>query len=326
MNYLIRPALMAMTMLGISFAFTACDEDDPEPDNPTPMEYNIVERLQEQGDYDILISAVQRAGLEATLSGEGTFTVFAPTDAAFTALLNALSVSDLDGLVNALGGEAALRQVLLYHVLGAEVPASGVTTGWVSTLAELSSGDMNYLSAYLNTEGGVTINEVAITATDIEATNGVIHQIGGVITPLNVAEIAGMDARFSVLLDAVGAADAAVAARLTGTANTTVFAPTNGAFEDLLDRLQLPDLAAVVNAVGQNGLTNILLYHTVDGNIRSSALSNGNVTTLLGADVTVDVSGPSITDENGDVANIIITDVQGSNGVVHAIDFVIQPM
>jgi uncharacterized surface protein with fasciclin (FAS1) repeats len=290
------------------------------------MEMNIVEKLQAEGDYSILISAVQRAGLDVVLSGEGSFTVFAPTDAAFGDLLQALNVSDLDGLVNVLGGEDALRQVLLYHVLGAEVPASAVSTGWVSTLAELTTGNMDYLSVYLNTQGGVTINEVNIDETDIEASNGVIHQIAGVITPLNVAEIAGMDERFSVLMDAVGAADPAVAARLTGNDNTTVFAPTNDAFVDLLDRLQLPDLAAVVNAIGQNGLTDILLYHTVDGNVRSTALSNGSVPTLLGADITVDVSGPSITDENGDVADIIITDVQGSNGVVHAIDFVIQPM
>jgi len=319
-----KPVLMGMMMIGAAFTFTACEDDEPEPDQP--MEMNIVEKLQAEGNYTILISAVQRAGLDGVLSGEGTFTVFAPTDDAFGDLLQALNVTDLDGLVNVLGGEEALRQVLLYHVLGTEVPASAVSTGWVSTLAELNSGNMDYLSVYLNTEGGVTINEASIDETDIEASNGVIHQIGGVITPLNVAEIAGMDDRFSLLLDAVGAADAAVAARLTGNDNTTVFAPTNDAFVDLLDRLQLPDLPAVVNAIGQNGLTNILLYHTVDGNVRAGDLMNGSVTTLLGADITVDVSGPSITDENGDVADIIITDVQGSNGVVHAIDFVIQPM
>lgn len=319
-----KPVLMAMMMIGAAFTFTACEDDEPEPDQPT--ELNIVEKLQAEGEYSILISAVQRAGLDGVLSGNGTFTVFAPTDDAFGELLQALNVTDLDGLVNALGGEDALRQVLLYHVLGVEVPASAVATGWVSTLAELNTGNMDYLSVYLNTEGSVTINEVSIDETDIEASNGVIHQIGGVITPLDVAEIATMDARFSILLDAVVAADAAVLDRLTGTDNTTVFAPTDDAFVDLLDRLQLPDLQAVVNAVGQTGLTNILLYHTVDGNVRSTDLSNGSVTTLFGADITVDVSGPSITDENGDVANIIITDVQGSNGVVHAIDFVIQPM
>jgi len=95
----------------------------------------------------------------------------------------------------------------------------------------------------------------------------------------------------------------------------------------LLDRAGVASLDELVDAIGQDGLTSVLLYHTVNGNVRSGDLMNGNVTTLQGTDITINLDGdnPTITDGNGDVANIVATDVQGTNGVVHVIDFVIQP-
>jgi transforming growth factor-beta-induced protein len=205
--------------------------------------------------------------------------------------------------------------------------SADVSTGFVNTVAIYNGQAGEHLSAFINTSMGVRLNDAAsVIMPDISADNGVIHEIDAVILPMNVAQIASMSDDFSTLMAAVGAADAAVATRLTSTSDvTTVFAPTNAAFADLLTRAGVADLGALLAAVGQTGLTQVLLYHTVDGNVRSTDLSDGNVPTLQGTDVMVSVSDPSITDANMDKAMIIATDVQGTNGVVHVIDFVIQP-
>ena len=132
---------------------------------------NIVQVAREAGSFNTLIKALQATNLVGTLSGQGhgKFTVFAPTDAAF-AKLPPGTVESL------LQNPAALKQILLYHVLAGEVPASQVLAS--STLATL-----NGQSLTVTTTGGPKVNDASIVATDIGARNGVIHVIDTVLIP-----------------------------------------------------------------------------------------------------------------------------------------------
>ncbi len=164
-----------LTLLGIlamAFAFTGCKEDEPEPLK------NIVQLAQGNANLSILVQAVVRAGLDDDLSGTGPFTVFAPTDAAFAALLvelDAASLADID--------DATLLAVLKYHVVSGKVLSTSLTDGQV--VAPIL-GDGNTFEIDLT--GGAKIKDGAgrtsnITATDIEASNGVVHVIDKVLLP-----------------------------------------------------------------------------------------------------------------------------------------------
>ena len=134
----------------------------------------IVDVAVEAGSFNTLVAAVTAADLAETLSGEGPFTVFAPTDEAFAALPA--------GLVDALllpENKDALVAVLTYHVLGAEVPSSDVATGSVETL----QGEEIELVA---SDDGVTVNGANVIAVDVEASNGVIHVIDAVLVPPSI--------------------------------------------------------------------------------------------------------------------------------------------
>ena len=132
---------------------------------------NIVQVAREAGSFTTLIKALQATDLVGTLSGQGQgkFTVFAPTDAAF-AKLPPGTVESL------LQNPAALKQILLYHVLAGEVPASQVLAS--SSLATLNGQSLTVTSA-----GGAKVNDAAIIATDIGARNGIIHVIDTVLIP-----------------------------------------------------------------------------------------------------------------------------------------------
>lgn len=135
---------------------------------------NIVEVAAGAGTFNTLAAALGAADLVATLEGEGPFTVFAPTDDAFAALP--------EGLLEALllpENKAVLQSILTYHVVSGEVFAADVTTGDVTTVEGSTF--------MIDTSEGVVINGVAnVTATDIRASNGVIHVIDAVIVPSSV--------------------------------------------------------------------------------------------------------------------------------------------
>jgi uncharacterized surface protein with fasciclin (FAS1) repeats len=135
------------------------------------MAMDIVDTAIAAGNFGTLVQAVQAAGLEEALRGEGPLTVFAPTDAAFAALPE----GTLEALLADPTGQ--LQQILLYHVLGGEVLAEAVTDGLEATTLQGSE------VSFAIDSGMVMINEAQIVTTDIAASNGVIHVIDAVILP-----------------------------------------------------------------------------------------------------------------------------------------------
>jgi uncharacterized surface protein with fasciclin (FAS1) repeats len=133
----------------------------------------IVEVAQGNEDFSTLVQAVVAAGLAETLSGEGPFTVFAPTNAAFEALPAGL----LEKLLLPENKETLVK-ILTYHVVGAKVMAADVMAGDVATVEGSSFT--------ISTEGGVKVDAANVTTTDLPASNGVIHVIDAVLVPPTV--------------------------------------------------------------------------------------------------------------------------------------------
>ncbi|MBX2998916.1 MAG: fasciclin domain-containing protein [Caldilineaceae bacterium] len=296
---------------------------EPVAEEPA-AELNIVETAIAAGSFTTLVAAVEAAGLVDALSGEGPFTVFAPTDEAFAAL----PAGTVEALLADPSGD--LTQILLYHVIAGQVMAADVTDGLVAET--LQGSTVNFTV----TADGVTINGANIIATDIEASNGVIHVIDAVILPpteeeaaaeatpeameesaeLNIVETAIAAGSFTTLVAAVEAAGLVDA--LSGEGPFTVFAPTDEAFA----ALPAGTIEALL-ADPSGDLTQILLYHVIAGQVMAADVTDGLVAeTLQGSTVSFMVMADGVMINE---ANIIATDIETSNGVIHVIDAVILP-
>ncbi|HOW14701.1 fasciclin domain-containing protein [Methanosarcina sp.] len=130
---------------------------------------NIIQTAEDAGSFTTLITAIKAAGLEETLSGEGPFTVFAPTDDAF----NALPAGTLDSLLE---DQEALTRVLTYHVASGKYMAADVLK--MTSIKTLEGSELP-----VNTTDGVKVGDANVTMTDIETSNGVIHVIDKVLIP-----------------------------------------------------------------------------------------------------------------------------------------------
>jgi uncharacterized surface protein with fasciclin (FAS1) repeats len=323
MTKLLFKTMMAALLLA-AFTFTSCKDDEEEVKTK-----NIAELATATADLSSLVAALNRAELTSTFTGTTQYTVFAPTNAAFTKFLADNNFANLEAVPVDL-----LKQVLAYHVVAGEVKSTALATGYVKTIAEFGT-TKSLLSLFVNTTGGVTLgNGVKVITADVDANNGVVHIVDKVIALPSVVTLATSNpGTFSTLVSALTRPDLGVdyVALLAGTANSpfTVFAPTNDAFAKLLtDDLKLPNLAAIPAAT----LNAVLQYHVVAGaNVLAASLKDKQeVPTFLGADkkFTIDLStptSPKIKDGANRVTNIVVTDVQANNGVVHAIDRVLLP-
>jgi uncharacterized surface protein with fasciclin (FAS1) repeats len=290
---------------------------EPEQVQNAPVEApdnSITGIAAADGRFTTLVAALQAAGLDSVLAGEGSFTVFAPTDTAFARLA--------PGTVDALLADIpALTDILTYHVVAGEVDSA---TALTLVLAPTLQGANLIVDNQL---GNVVLNRDAlVTQPDIQASNGVIHVINRVLLPPaapaedtapsnTIVDIAVADGRFTTLVAALTAAD--LVETLSGEGSFTVFAPTDTAFA------ALPPGTVEALLADIPALTDILLYHVVSGNVLAAdVVTLTSATTLQGTDVTVRV-------ENGNVfindSQVIITDIVGDNGVIHVIDMVLIP-
>ncbi len=290
----------------------------PEPTaTPEPMLSDIVDTAVADGRFTTLVAAVQAAELVDTLKGEGPFTVFAPTDDAFAALPE----GTLDSLLLP-ESKQALTDILLYHVVSGKVMAADVTA--LTSATTVLGKDVTVKVDM----GNVYINEAKVIITDIETSNGVIHVIDAVLLPPTdeaameekntIVDIAVADGRFTTLVAALTAAE--LVETLSGDGPFTVFAPTDDAFAALpagtLDTLLLPE--------SKQALTDILLYHVVSGKVMAAdVVTLTSAPTVLGKDVTITVKDGKVF--LNDTVEVIITDIEASNGVIHVIDAVLLP-
>lgn len=315
----------------LSLSIFSCSSDSTN--QPT-----IVDIASGNSDFSILVSALNRAGLTSTLDDSGQFTVFAPTNAAFTSFLTANGFANIDAVP-----VAVLKNILLNHVIGAEVKSADIVTGYASTLSPINtSANAPTISMFIQKSGGVvTINGGAsnggatVTTADLDASNGVIHVVGNVIgIPTLVNHVVAnpdFDTLQAVVTSGSGGAfgdQSAILSALSGiTAATpaTIFAPNNTAFTTATTGTGF--------AVGATAaqVSKVLQYHvTLAGNVRSNQLTNNqsipmitspvqNTTVILGSG-TVDIK-----DTANNLSRVFQADIQCSNGVIHGVNRVLQP-
>jgi uncharacterized surface protein with fasciclin (FAS1) repeats len=321
----------------LALVLAACGTDDESADETTTTvadttttteaemeEAGTIVDVAVEAGFSTLVTAVQEAGLVETLSSEGPFTVFAPTDDAFAALPEGL-------LDTVLADTDLLTSILTYHVVAGEVPAATVVT---LDSAETLQGESVTITV---DDGSVMVNQANVIQTDVDASNGIIHVIDAVILPPSVAdalaaaddamdEEEAMDAdiiatateagSFTTLLTAIEAAG--LTETLMGDGPFTVFAPTDEAFA-AVDEETLNGLLADPEALAQ-----VLLYHVVEGAVPAAdVVTLESATTAQGSDVEITIDGDTVV-LNG-VANVVQTDIETSNGIIHVIDAVLLP-
>lgn len=304
-----RTVLLAAALGASATMLQACGGSDDEPQR------NIVELAQNNPDLSILVEAVVAAGLAPTLS-TGMLTVFAPTNAAFGALLGELGVTKEALLAN----KPLLTAVLTYHVLGSKVLRADVPLG--KAISPVSGGffKIESVNGLKVTDGRNRVTN--ITATDIQASNGVVHLVDRVLLPADKDIVATASALpdFSILVEAVVAAG--LVSTLQGPGPFTVLAPTNAAFASLLTELGVSKEALLANKAL---LTSVLTYHVIPARVLKAEVPiNTAISSVQGQTFTVN-SSLVITDQNQRMSKIVIADVFTSNGVIHAVDKVILP-
>jgi uncharacterized surface protein with fasciclin (FAS1) repeats len=317
-TFFVRSRLFALlALVGISVIVGACESSTNATTPAGPG--TIAAVASADARFTTLVRALTRADLVTTVQGAGPFTVFAPTNDAFARLLTDLKLASIDDVP-----VATLKNILLYHVLGAKVAAADVKSGAATTAAAAPNNQifLSKVGADVFINGGTKV-----IVADVAASNGVIHAIDRVLVPptQNLVEIAvATPASFSSLVAAV--TRAGVGSTLTSAGPFTVFAPTNAAFAQLLTDLKV----ASINDIPVATLQAVLLYHVVPGRVFSSDLTAGVVTTAKPTppnSVTVAIS-PAVTVKasgNATASNVTSANILATNGVIHVIDRVLLP-
>ena len=309
---LTKLAFLALTL----FVSVSCDDDDDNGNIIEGESNTIADFVAANDDYSSLLAALQQTDLDATLAGNGTFTVFAPNNAAFETFLDGAALEDVDTDV--------LRQVLLNHVLNTTLTSTDLTTGYVTNLATEPSSNAN-ISLYVDTTDGVVLNgQSSVTTPDIETDNGVIHAVDTVIALPTIATFATTNPALTSLVAALtNEGNTAFTTLLSDTEQDfTVFAPTNDAFATFLDGAALED-------VDNDVLAQVLSNHVVPGAVAiSGTLTNSYVNTAATFNGEADAPlSLYINTDNGVTlnggSNVIIADIVAVNGVVHVVDTVI---
>ena len=328
--------VLALAMLAVACGSDASDENVAETpatseetetseDGMADDPGTIVDVAVGAGSFTTLVAAVAEAGLVDTLSGEGPFTVFAPTDDAFAAALDALGLTAEELLAS-----DDLAAILTYHVVAGEVDAATAIS-----LDGQSAETVNGASIDISVvDGNVMINNATVIGADVAASNGIIHIIDTVLLPPTddattedamaddpgtIVDVAVGAGSFTTLVAAV--AEAGLVDTLSGEGPFTVFAPTDDAFAAALDALGL----TAEELLASDDLAAILTYHVVAGEVDAAtaiSLDGQSAETVNGASIDISVVDGNVMINN---ATVIGADVAASNGIIHIIDTVLLP-
>ena len=288
-----------------------------------------------QPNLTTFVSALNRfPDLVTTFNSPGNFTLFIPSNAAFTTFLASTPYATVNDVPL-----ATLREIISNHVVAGSytsAPTTGtlmLSTGYLKTLARGNASNTNTLSIYINTNNsGVRLNGVSsVTTANILASNGIVHLVDAVIGLPTILTHASANSNLSTLATIIkstsgsyGNQSGVATVLSTNTSPLTVFAPTNDAF-----------IAAFATGAWANGatptqLTKVLQYHiTANGNILALDLQQNQIITMITTptlNTTIDLlGGAKIRDTQNISAAISITDIQCTNGIIHAIDKVLRP-
>ena len=325
----ISKALAVVTVALLSFS---CESDS---ENVVEKYPTIVEILDaDAANFSILKAALVKTGLLNTFRNPGSYTILAPKNSAFIAA--GINETTIEAMNSTQVG--ALNRTLRYHVLTSGMLAADLPSkGYVNTFSPFGTSTSTSISLYSNKTNGVVINGgntnggATVLQADINASNGVIHVISHVLSIPKVHNLIIANPDLSSLVGVLTSApQAAVLTDITTTAtgattalSRTVFAPTNAAFGS----------AAFFTGQSDANITKVLRYHLVNNNLRASSSTSFASTAqtintqLTGPQQTISIAAGTvkIADISATNANITTINIQGSNGVAHIIDKVLQP-
>jgi uncharacterized surface protein with fasciclin (FAS1) repeats len=311
---IISKTIKLLSLFLVAAMIVSCsDDDDNNGPNPDPV-LNIVQTAVANEDLSSLVAALGAADgdLVNVLSGSGPFTVLAPTNAAFASFLSENGFASLEDVPT-----DVLSQVLLNHVISEDLPASNIVnlgSGYYKTNA-LGAGGRT-ISLFVNTSNGVVFNDGSTVQTaDVTASNGIIHIVDKVIALPSIVDHAENNPDLSELRSKL--ADEGLVDALNEAGPFTVLAPVNSAFEAFTN----PD---------ENLLSQVLLNHVVTGAITSELLfeSSETYTSTLAtgpndSPISIYANTTNGVTFNG-VSTVVMPDIVGTNGIVHAVDGVID--
>lgn len=264
-------------------------------------------------NHNYLEAALIQENLAGALQNpSATLTVFAPDDAAFTALATALN-TDINGLL----ALPNLDDILLYHVLGTTVPSTAVTNGAI--VQPLSP--TNTLKLTLTGSGNVFANHAQVTAANLNANNGTVHVTNAVLLPVETVADVAIDNGFSTLVTAVVTAEL-LPVLTNPTANFTVFAPSNQAFDNLAAALN----TTVSGLLALPNLADVLAYHVLGTEVPSSAVTNGAIVQPLSTTNTLKLTETTTGNVFVNQAQVTSVDINADNGIVHVLNAVVLPV
>ena len=293
---------------------------------------SVVTVIAGSSTRELLLALLIRADLATALAATNTqFTVFAPTDAAFTAWPAGDLKSKLTADPIGANHKALLQDVLKFHVISAAVAymkANVVGLDAATEFQTTSAGNTLTLKAAAPQIKAGTV-DATVTIFNLTAFNGVVHVIDKVLLPPScsrtVFDIANRSTFHTTLVTLLKAADLVATLNIDKVGiGYTVFAPTNAAF-DKIDAATLTCLALPAN---KDHLVNLLKYHVVDSTVVVGGLTDGVEIMSLDTTSTKYIfasTGTTLTPFDGTVAKITVTDLLATNGVVHVIDTVLIP-
>lgn len=316
-TFLFKSCSLLFTILLVIITIVSCTTED----NINAKKATVTGFVLSQSNLTTLGIALEKTNLLATLDAQGTYTLFAPTNDAFNSFLTANGFSSINDVPT-----TTLKEILLNHVIGQTLTTTDLpASGYIKTLAKGNVSATNTLSMYVNKSNDVVLNNFSkVTAANVLASNGIVYVVNTVIgLPTVSSHIIANPNLTSFLGIITDANQPDFITTFYGTGPFTVFAPTNNAFNSLNT-----ELSGGIAGVSASDMTKIIHYHVVSGNILSSNLTDGQIVPTLEAPQTFTVllnSAPRLKDVNNRSSNIITTDIQCTNGVIHLLNKALLP-
>ncbi|MGB6036166.1 MAG: fasciclin domain-containing protein [Cryomorphaceae bacterium] len=320
-----------LILLGLSIGLISCskEESDDSPQSPTAPSKSLAELVQEKPQFSILSEALIKTELFSEIEDAVSLTFFAPNNEAFVAFFDENEITDDNGDGSRLDDAFAnlgdtLTHTLLYHMINERISSSDLNVAKYKSTMCTFSPDSDPLTVRValhnNTvivNGGIGIGGIVLDA-NINATNGIIHELDGILVMPNVVDHAIANPELSELVNAVVTTNSWNS--LCPLASLTIFAPLNSAFEDR---------SSTMEEYSTEQITEILGYHVLETQVHAEDISAGDELTYIGQYLTIELSPDGtraiLTDAVGEKSTVVLTNLQATNGVVHIIDGVLLP-
>lgn len=308
-------------IIGLLLIAISCVDDDDNSNiinGPTALDF-----LMESPVHQTMVQALIRTQLDFNLDQNGSTTIFAPTDQAFSVFLAANGF----GSINAIP-EDLLRTILLYHFQTDTRTTARFNSQYFKTLAQVDNNQMDVFVA--NTNNILTVNdEATVIDADNLVSNGIIHVVDDVLDLPSIITLLAANPSFSNFTTALNQEGLSISLsdNEDAFAPFTLFAPSNAAFTALIAEEPADDLNTIEDVLNQDNFDDQLRYHILGNtDIRQDDFMNGAVLNPLGSGTfTVStISGISILDGSNTTVNLVTTNITAFNGVIHSLDFVLR--